>query len=381
MATATLPVQAPPRSGWIISERTDLVWFTVGGVAAAYIFWALWRFTHVPLLLLVAIWAIVFDETHGFATISRTYFDAEERAKRGRWLWGSLAFFLLIGPAMILARFHIGGFEFDGGDWLELATELWGYYHIFKQHYGFMMLYKTKNRDFAPVDMRLDKLFFAAAFYFPFLTYPLHDREAAELLPFPILPRPAAIFEDALLFALILVTLVYVARQVKKWREGLPLNWPKQILLAAAIPINFLLFRSGMPLLGVYAAVTIFHNIQYHRLVWFYNQNKYGPQGDDQPGRARQYGLATLINSRWLFYVAAAALYAIVFDVVPRFVLKDGVGLMNIGTRNEVIFSFFAAPGLLHYWIDGHIWKVRSDPAVREYLQLARHHPVHHPGQ
>src|SRR5579863_7730569 len=115
MATATLLVQAPTRTGWIISERTDLLWFTIGSAAAAYAFWALWRFAHAPLLLLVAIWAIVFDETHGFATISRTYFDAQERAKRGRWLWGSLAFFVAIGPVMILLRL---------GDWLELATEL-----------------------------------------------------------------------------------------------------------------------------------------------------------------------------------------------------------------------------------------------------------------
>ena len=80
--------------------------------------------------------------------------------------------------------------------------------------------------------------------------------------------------------------------------------------------------------------------------------------------------MATLVNGRWLTYVAAAALYAIVFDVVPRFVLPAGVGLMNVGTRNQIIFSFFAAPGLLHYWVDGHIWKVRSDPELRTYLQL-----------
>lgn len=352
-----VPTRASIRPGWIISERTDLLWFTVGGAAAAYAFWGLWRFAHVPLLLLVAIWAIVFDETHGFATISRTYFDAEERAKRGRWLWRSLAFFVAIGPVLILL--HLG-------DWLELATELWGYYHIFKQHYGFLMMYKKKNRDFHPTDLKLDKLFFFATFYYPFLTYPLHDKEAAELLPFPIPPRPAVIYQDVLLFLVILVTLVYLARQVQKVRLGLPLNWPKQLLFVAAVPVNYLLFRSAMPLLGVYAAATIFHNIQYHRLVWFYNQNKYG----SDPERGRSYGIATLINSRWLFYVAAAALYAIVFDVVPRFVLKDGVGLMNVGQRNQVIFSFFAAPGLLHYWIDGHIWKVRHDPELREYLRL-----------
>ena len=162
------------------------------------------------------------------------------------------------------------------------------------------------------------------------------------------------------------VTLVYLARQVQKWRQGLSLNWPKQILFASAIPVNYLLFRSGMPLLGVYAAATIYHNVQYHRLVWFYNQNKYAQPAE----KAEKYGLATLVNSRWLTYVAAAALYAIVFDVVPRFVLHDGVGLMNIGTRNQIIFSFFAAPGLLHYWVDGHIWKVRGDPELRTYLHL-----------
>jgi hypothetical protein len=359
MATTTLDVQARQQTGsqWIVSRRTDLLWFTVGGVATAYAFWALWRLAHVPLLLLVAIWAIVFDETHGFATISRTYFDAEERARRGRWLWGSLAFFFTIGPVMILL--HLG-------EWLELATELWGYYHIFKQHYGFMMMYKKKNRDFHPADMRLDKVFFAAGFYFPFLTYPLHDKEAADLLPFPIPAQAAAIYENVLLFALILIFLVYLSRQAVKWRQHLPLNWPKQILFAAAIPVNYFIFRSGMPLLGVYAAVTIYHDVQYHRLVWFYNQNKYG----DEKKPAVRFGLATLVNSRWLAYVACAALYAFIFDVVPRFIVKPELGAVDLNLRNQLIFSFFAAPGLLHYWIDGHIWKMRSDPNLRAYLRL-----------
>ena len=357
MATATIGVQEGVRPSWIVSARADILWFTVGGAASAYIFWALWRFTHVPLIVLVGIWAVIFDETHGFATISRTYLDAEERKRRGRWLWGSLAFFVAIGPILILL--HLG-------DWLELATVIWGYYHVFKQHYGFMMMYKKKNRDFALEDMKLDKIFFAATFYFPFLTYPLHSSEAAAILPYPIPARLASGYENTLLFVLILISLAYLVRQVQKWRQGLDLNWPKQLLFASAIPVNYVLFRSATPLLGVYAAVTIFHNVQYHRLVWFYNQNKYAKDTKE----ASKYGLATLINARWITYVAAAALYAIIFDVVPRFVLKDGVGLMNIGTRNHIIFSFFAAPGLLHYWVDGHIWKVRSDPALRTYLDL-----------
>lgn len=361
--TAAMPVRAQARAKlptrWIISSKTDLAWFTLGGVAASYLFWALWRYTSIPLLLLVAIWGIVFDETHGFATISRTYLDAEERERRGRWLWGSLAFFFTIGPILIFL--HLG-------DWLELATELWGYYHIFKQHYGFMMIYKAKNGDLNPKDNRLDKLFFAAAFYFPFLTYPLHNQDAAEMIPFPISHRAAMIFENTLLFILILIGCAYLARQWQKWREGLSLNWPKQILFAAAIPVNYLLFRSAMPLIGVYAAVTIYHNIQYHRLVWFYNHNKYG----QNESLAKRFGLATLINSRWLAYVACALFYGLLFDFVPDFILKPHIGPSDVNLRNQIIFSFFAAPGLLHYWIDGHIWKVRKDPDLKEYLQLKR---------
>lgn len=357
MATTMSEVHRRIESNWIISGRTDILWFTLGGAAAGYIFWALWKFTQVPLLVLVAVWAIVFDETHGFATISRTYFDTAELERRGRWLWTSLAFFFAIGPLLIVLGL---------GDWLELATELWGYYHIFKQHYGFMMMYKKKNRDFNPQDTRLDKLFFAAAFYYPFLTYPLHDKEAAGMLPFPIPPRLGAIYENTLLIGLILITLLYLSRQVTKWREGLPLNWPKQLLFGAAIPINYLLFRSGMPLFGVYAAVTIYHNVQYHRPVWFYNQNKYGKGS----GQGKRYGLATLISGRWLAYIACAGVYALIFDFLPRFVLKPTIGPGYISLRNQLIFSFFAAPGLLHYWIDGHIWKLRSDPGLRAYLRL-----------
>lgn len=121
-----------------------------------------------------------------------------------------------------------------------------------------------------------------------------------------------------------------------------------------------------MPLLGVYAAATIFHNIQYHRLVCFYNQNKYGHPTE----QVRRFGLATIVNSRWLAYVAVAAFYAFVFDFVPRFMLKPTMGAIDLNLRNQIIFSFFAAPRVLHYWIDGHIWKVRSDPELRTYLQL-----------
>src|SRR5690348_16711996 len=59
MASTAVEVPVRTQPSWIVSPRVDLLWFTLGGAAVAYAFWALWRFAHAPLLLLVAIWAIV----------------------------------------------------------------------------------------------------------------------------------------------------------------------------------------------------------------------------------------------------------------------------------------------------------------------------------
>ena len=40
------------------------------------------------------------------------------------------------------------------------------------------------------------------------------------------------------------------------------------------------------------------------------------------------------------------------------------VGVMAVGTRNQIILSFFAASRLLPYWIGAQIWKIRSDPEL-----------------
>src|SRR5690242_5949626 len=85
---------------WIISARDDLIWF-IGSVAVSYALLILYLRGVVPLIPMVAVWAVVVDAPHVFGTFSRTYFDRTERAKRSGLLWGSLLFFL-VGPVMVL---------------------------------------------------------------------------------------------------------------------------------------------------------------------------------------------------------------------------------------------------------------------------------------
>ena len=55
------------------------------------------------------------------------------------------------------------------------VAALWAYYHLVKQHYGFMVLYKKKNNDLAPIDNALDRLLLLFAFNYPFVAFIAND--------------------------------------------------------------------------------------------------------------------------------------------------------------------------------------------------------------
>src|SRR5215218_15428 len=171
----TKPVASAISLRWIISARDDAIWF-IGSVASSYALLVLYVSGLVPLVPMVAAWAILIDAPHVFGTFSRTYFDRTERRARKRLLIGSL-FFFIIGPLMVLLG---AGFTFF------FMAALWAYYHLVKQHYGFMVLYKKKNNDLAPVDNALDRLLLLFAFNYPFVAFIANDPTAMARVPPPL---------------------------------------------------------------------------------------------------------------------------------------------------------------------------------------------------
>src|SRR6478609_10954156 len=85
---------------WIINAREDLIWF-IGSVASSYLLLVLYVTGILPLIPMVAGWAILIDAPHVFGTFSRTYFDKSEWKTRKRLLLGSLLFFI-VGPTLVL---------------------------------------------------------------------------------------------------------------------------------------------------------------------------------------------------------------------------------------------------------------------------------------
>src|SRR6202022_2190251 len=247
---------------WIINAREDLIWF-VGSVASSYALLILYVSGVLPLIPMVAGWAILIDAPHVFGTFSRTYFDRSEWKTRKRLLLGSLLFFI-VGPAMVLLGVGLVFF---------FVAALWAYYHLVKQHYGFMVLYKKKNNDLAPVDNALDRLLLLFAFNYPFVAFVAQDPEARARVPATLLAGVNGL-ATILLVGTIVLAIAWLGRQVQRAITGQPLNVPKYLLLAAAIPMHWIVLLTPMPRkpIAIVAILTIYHNLQYHRLIWFHNQ-------------------------------------------------------------------------------------------------------------
>ena len=340
MAAATVAYAGSGARGasrWIVGRGVDLS-LVIGSAVAGYGYLLLYAGFHVPITWLWWFWSVGFDGTHIFATASRTFFDSEARVRDRKLLFGSLAGFFALGPLMVLAALK---------GWLYLLVGAWAYYHVVKQHYGFMVLYKVKSRDLAPVDNRLDQLFLAVMLFVPpFHRFFVHHPEELGV-PFSF-PRA----EVGMWVAVGTVCAVYAARQWVRWRDGSPGGLPKFLLLGAVIPLHWLTFGL-MSWQAAVPTVTIVHNLQYHALVWFHNRNRYAGE--------RGHGWVPAAVSRSLLVYAGVGLAFSLAYRIPGF---------ELGKVSDLAFGFFCGFGMTHYYLDSRIWRVRHDPGLRAALGM-----------
>jgi hypothetical protein len=343
---------------------------------------------------MVALWAILIDAPHVFGTFSRTYFDRTERRTRSRLLWGSLAFFA-IGPLMVFAGAGLIFF---------FLAALWAYYHLVKQHYGFMVLYKKKNNDLAPVDNALDRLLLLFAFNYPFAAFIARDPEAMARVPATLQSGVNAL-ATILLAGTIILAVAWLGRQIQHLLTGESLDVPKYLLLAAAIPMHWIVLLTPMPHkpIAIVAILTIYHNLQYHRLIWFHNK-KYtrsstaitGTAGaspaaptrrsfveGDEPDRLdanralrQKYGAAELISRRLLYYIAFGILFGVIYQgprqILGYISLKSGDGVAGAQSlATQLGISFLWGYAFIHYYLDSKIWRIRRDPSVGKALNMS----------
>lgn len=328
------------QSNWIISRRDDLVWF-IGSALISYLALALMA-AGFPVTPLFLIWVVGVDGPHVVATITRTYFDKQERARLG-WLLWTIVPFALVGPVMLWLG-HVALFY--------LFAVCWQHFHIAKQHYGMMMLWKAKNKDRDPLDMKLDRWFMLTSTVLPLALFVLKTQPAvSRLADWIIVPA---------LTAYALFAAIYIGRQIRKFQSGTALNTPKLLLLAILVPLQWLAFwyASGFGPDGVLRAgimLGLFHSFQYHRLLWFHNRNRYRGAGATE-----KYGWASFFAKDLGYYLVLAIGLNLLFSMVS----------MAVFPTAELAKTALCALGFTHYFLDSKIWRVRGDKELAVSLRL-----------
>ena len=339
-------VVKPPPGPWIISAGQDLLWLqgsVLAGVALL-VFFALAPPLSAaggagqPALLALLLWGILFDGTHVVGTYARSYLVRDRPAGLpGGWSWLLLA----VGPVIAVAdRALAPGVLFP---YFLLGALLWAYWHLVRQHWGFVALYRRKAEDEVPA--RLDEALLWLGCLYPFVRFSLGPAYAAsglpQLLPAAALPGARVVLDVLAAAAGMAVLSLWVLR------GGLRAVGPKHLLLAIVIAFHVVVFARLDNLLAITATLTIFHNLQYHRIVWQHEAGK---------GRVPLGGL--------LPYLACGLALGVAW-YVPRVL---GAHLAGPGLVRNVLLGLGWGVAFHHYLVDGRIWRMRRAPAVAAAL-------------
>jgi hypothetical protein len=396
---------------WIVDRRYDLLWF-IGGALTGYAMFFLHSGLHLDMLTVWFLWAVFIDVPHFFATHCRTYLDREEWQKRRKLLIGSLGLFF-VGPAAILLSFvlyRVGMARYNIPYLVFVSFfNLWAYWHIVRQHYGIMSLYQKKNEAFNPVDRRFDSYLLHTGLLAPFVAFLFRHPQTRIILGLPqdVPSYPQAVvdgnyfqllnllsFEYLSQFswehvviilsvvAVVGVSVAFAVRQVQRWRKGLPLNVPKILFLIAVLPLYaYICYSQAVltaPLLAFPAFVTVYHDVQYFAIIWFYNRNRYHRPGMD----VSKYGLAAKITKNFaIFLTCCIAMAAALRLLGCSFEVHPGCGPLVL-TSEKILFAEFSTRELLrsllqgmamhHYFVDQFIWKPSKDRELQDDLKLNR---------
>jgi tetratricopeptide (TPR) repeat protein len=243
-----------------------------------------------------------------------------------------------------------------------LVVFFWGVWHGMMQTYGFCRIYDAKTGSFAARTRRLDfavcATWFATAVLFspPRLTTTLNIFYSSGG---PYLSRATIVTGQYFVLGLtILATTLFLINLVRTWRHGERPNPVKLALLITTISFWWYCNDVVTNILAGIALFEVFHDVQYLSLVWIYNRNRV--EKDNTIGGFMRFVFrrsGALIG----LYVALVLVYGS-FGYVTSF--------LEVSTVKRALMGIVAASGLLHFYYDGFIWKVR-EKSTRQSLGLA----------
>jgi hypothetical protein len=290
-------------------------------------------------------------------TYARTYLapasDRESRAALPSRAWFLL---VLVGPALALLdrRFwpQRPSLLGEAGALFQhflLFAYLWAYFHLVRQHWGVVVLYQRRLRP--PIGAGLDAWLLWLGCLHPYLRFAISEAGLKSGLPLPLPPSLLPGLRLALDLGLAAALLGLGPLLLRRLRTQ---PWgPREGFLLLVLLFHALAFALLDHLLTITAVLTLFHNLQYHRIVWQYEQGK---------GRRPLGSLAR--------YLAAGVALGLAW-YGPRIV---GVAAVPPSLARNVLLGLGWGVAFHHYLLDGRIWRLRRSPQVAQALDGDAHH-------
>lgn len=382
-----LAERSPAASGvwstrWITAGGYDVLWY----ICPCIVTYAL-MYLHLGLgvatMTLWWAWVVVVDGPHVFGTISRTYLDRDEWQRRKALFLGALLWFtpgpIFVGVGIATgsrAPFHL----------FLLLASLWAYWHVVRQHYGFLALYQRKNGEPAGKDNPVDYWVFYLLMLAPLGCFMILNRQArVDVMQLSAVPSALEMQVLQLLqVAVIGALVVYATKEWTRWLRGEPLNAPKNLFLLSVVPVHLAVcmvpsIATNLHLLMFSVIVTFHHNVQYHGIVWFYNRNRYRGEG----AREKYGPAATWVSANfWRYYLAGLGFTFLVrysswiftgMEDIPGGPGPNPVSATTLGggyTVSELAVAFWWGFAFHHYYLDQKIWRVSKDKRLRDDLEV-----------
>ena len=339
-------------SPWLFSARTDLTVFLGSAIVSLLALWIGSRagvlfgdtpdWAWVPAVLLI-------DVAHVWSTSFRVYLDTDE-LKRRPWLYSLVP---VLGFALGVALYSEGELVF----WRVLAYL--AVFHFVRQQYGWVALYRAKARERDSLGKWIDTVAIYSATLYPLIYWHTHlPRKFWWFLTNDFGNIPAVLERVA---APIYFTsmAVYAAKSLYGWlvkRTGHP---GKDIVVATTAVcwyVGIVGFNSDY---AFTVTNVVIHGVPYFALIYWYSRTRMVQTSGRGAFRLFAHGPAVFLITLW----AVAYIEELFWD---RGVWQDRSWLFGspweIGSFKLVLVPLLALPQLVHYVLDGFIWRRKNNP-------------------
>lgn len=272
---------------------------------------------------------------HHIPTFWRAYGDPEE--------FGRNRFRVIALPLTVIP---IVGLLYAFGSGLLGLVFIWDQYHFVRQHYGFMRLYDAKVGNIAKRAWNVDQLLCFSLFlciishsdYYSYV-YALGLFDYGALFP----SWAAELLRSGSLAATIVTGTLFAGDLWRRFAHGDPIARPKLAITVTTYGTWYYAYVILADPFLSYGISSFFHCLQYDALAWYYNHKK---------AESMQ---ATPRNAVFRYVHGKKHLWLYVLSIFGYGFFAD----MGRGIAPAQMVVLTQSTGLLHYYYDSFIWRVR----------------------